>query len=172
MFAFRLFGKSAVSEAADRILEAVSQAARAPELFGEDRTPDTLTGRFELMTAFAGVALLRLRASPESEQIAQVFTDRLFRHFDAGLREAGVGDLSVAKRMKALAGAFYGRLGAYDAVLDEPQALAAALSRNIWNVDAASFAPVLAARLRLLAAHFAAAPAQALENPAAWAQAA
>ena len=169
MSAFRLFGKSAAIEAADRILLAVSQAARDPDLYGEDRAPDTLTGRFELMTAFAAIALLRLKTAPDADRVSQVFTDRLFRHFDAGLRESGVGDLSVAKRMKALAGAFYGRIGAYGAALGDAPALAAALSRNVWNADAAPFAPTLAARLGGVHARFAATPPQALEDPSAWA---
>ena len=168
MSGFRLFGKSAANEAADRILLAVSQAARAPDLYGEGRAPDTLTGRFELMTAFSAIALLRLKAAPEADRVGQIFTDRLFRHFDAGLREAGVGDLSVAKRMKALAGAFYGRLGAYDAAIGDETALAAALSRNIWNADGAPFATVLAGRLRTLRARVAAAAPQALEDSAFW----
>ena len=168
MSAFRLFGKSAAIEAADRILLAVSQAARDPDLFGDDRAPDTLTGRFELVTAFAAIALLRLGTAPDADRVSQVFTDRLFRHFDAGLRESGVGDLSVAKRMKALAGAFYGRLGAYGAAFDDETALSAALSRNIWNAEGAAFASPLAARLRKVRARFAEGAAQALEDPAAW----
>lgn len=168
MCAFRLFGKSAAIEAADRILSAVSQAARVPDLYGDDRAPDTLTGRFEMLTAFSAVAVLRLRAAPEADRIGQIFTDRLFRHFDAGLREAGVGDLSVAKRMKTLAGAFYGRLGAYDPVLADETGLATALSRNIWNVGDAPFARALARRLNGLWSRFAVAPPQALEDPAAW----
>lgn len=171
MPAFRLFGKSAANEAADCILLAVSQAARAPDLYGDGRAPNTMTGRFELMTAFSVVALQRLKAAPEADRVGQIFTDRLFRHFDAGLREAGVGDLSVAKRMKALAGAFYGRLGAYDGVLSDAGALAAALSRNVWNVDDAPFAPMLAERLVRLQRRFAEAPPQALEDPSRWSQA-
>lgn len=169
MPAFGLFGKSAANEAASRILAAVAQAARDPDLYGEERVPDTLDGRFEVLTAYAAVALLRLKASPEAERVAQVFADILFRHLDAGLREAGVGDLSVARQMKALAGRFYGRLAAYDAGLSTSAAFAAALSRNIWNVDTAPFAPALARRLKDLHERFAAEPPQALETPGNWA---
>lgn len=168
MSAFRLFGKSAANEAAGRILDSVAQSARNPDLFGEDGAPDTLDGRFEVLTAFAAIVLLRLRAAPEADRVAQVFTDRLFRYLDAGLREAGVGDLSVGKGMKALAGRFYGRLAVYDEAFGRPDALAAALSRNIWNVDAASPAPSLAARLGALKARFDAAAPEALEAPVNW----
>lgn len=163
-----LFGKSATNEATDRILAAVMTAARDPDLYGEGGAPDTLDGRFEMATVFATLALLRLKAAPEADRVAQVFTDKLFRHFDAGLREAGVGDLSVARRMKGLAGAFYGRLAAYRDTLDDEAAFAAALGRNIWNDPAAAPARGLAARLRALHARQAADVVQVLETPAAW----
>ena len=45
----------------------------------------------------------------------------LFDHFcddmDANLREMGVGDLTVPKRMQAFGEAFYGRAAAYDLAL-------------------------------------------------------
>ncbi|MDX2234924.1 MAG: ubiquinol-cytochrome C chaperone family protein [Hyphomonadaceae bacterium] len=168
MSVFGLFGKSAANEAADRILKAVSGAARAPALFAEGRAPDTLTGRFEVVTVFAVLALDRLRAAPEADRLAQAFTDKLFRFFDAGLREAGVGDLSVAKRMKALAGAFYGRLGAYRAGFTDAGAFADALSRNIWNTPYAAFAPALAQQLLTLRERLRDAPLTELEAPSTW----
>lgn len=164
-----IFGKSAANEAADRILAVVMQAARDPDLYGDDRAPDTLDGRFELATAFAVLALLRLQAAPEGDRVAQIFTDKLFRLFDAGLRESGVGDLSVARRMKALAGAFYGRLSAYRGAMHDEKALASALGRNIWNTDAAPFSAALAVRLRSVHARLMAAPPQALEVMSSWA---
>jgi cytochrome b pre-mRNA-processing protein 3 len=168
MSLLRLFGKSAANEAADRILTSVMQAARDPDLYGDDGAPDTLDGRFEMATAFAVLALLRLKASPEAERVSQAFTDKLFRHFDAGLREAGVGDLSVARRMKGLAGAFYGRLAAYQAAIDSEAAFAEALGRNIWNAPDVAPARALGRRLRTLHAAQADRPPQALEETSAW----
>lgn len=168
MSILRLFGKSAANEAADRILASVMHAARDPDLYGEGGAPDTLDGRFEMATAFAVLALLRLKAAPEADRVAQVFTDTLFRHFDAGLREAGVGDLSVAKRMKGLAGAFYGRLAAYQATITDEEAFAEALGRNIWNAPDATPARPLAQRLQALQVAQAAAPPQALEDRQNW----
>jgi cytochrome b pre-mRNA-processing protein 3 len=53
---------------------------------------------------------------------------------DANLREMGVGDLTVPKRMQAFGEAFYGRTAAYDLALSEGvEALAQALCRNILN---------------------------------------
>ncbi len=165
---FGFLGKSAANEAAARILSCCMQAARDPDLYGDGRTPDTLDGRFELATAFGALALMRLKADPQADRVAQLFADKLFRLFDAGLREAGVGDLSVARRMKGLAAAFYGRLGAYSPVMAQPSVLAEALGRNIWNDPQAPFAAVLALRLSRLHAHQLTCSAQSLEAESGW----
>ncbi|MBL8530849.1 MAG: hypothetical protein JNK94_03870 [Hyphomonadaceae bacterium] len=164
------FRRSRADNDAATLLEAVTAASRQGAFFGEGRAPDTLQGRFELMTVHAALALIRLRAEAETAPLAQSFTDQLFRFFDAGLREDGVGDLVVPKRMRALAGAFYGRLEAYSAALatgDAP-ALAMALGRNVLGDEAAPYAPALAAHVQALAEHQAQAPAAALLSSAAW----
>lgn len=136
------FRPSRAETDADRLLSAITQISRQPSFYGRDRVPDTLEGRFELMTLHAALALIRLDAEPGAAPLAQDFTDKLFRHFDGGLREAGVGDLSVPKHMRKLAGSFYGRLDAYSGPIakDERAALEEALSRNI---GASAFAPAL-----------------------------
>ena len=95
----------------------VTNASRNPALFGEGRVADTLDGRFELVALHASLALIRLREAPDAEALAQAFVNALFRRLDSGLREEGVGDLAVPKRMQRLASAFYGRADAYAAAL-------------------------------------------------------
>jgi cytochrome b pre-mRNA-processing protein 3 len=138
------FQRSRADEDAERLLAAVTEVSRQPAFFGEERVPDTLDGRFELITVHAALALMRLGKSAEARPMAQTFTDRLFSAFDAGLREAAVGDTSVPKRMHKLAGDFYGRLDAYGTTLNEPKALEAALSRNVWHMPSHPFAGALA----------------------------
>lgn len=153
---------------AEAVLAAVTAASRQPGLFGVQRVPDTLEGRFEMIVLHAALALARLR---QQRELAQIFTDKLFRHFDAGLREAGVGDLVVPKRMQKLAGAFYGRLKVYDLALSQGgTALAGALARNALAGEA-GFAPTLAAYALATAARQAGLPAAALAAPEAWAPA-
>jgi cytochrome b pre-mRNA-processing protein 3 len=141
------FQPSKADADAARLLAAVTAVSRRTGVFGAGRVPDTLEGRFEVMTLNASLVLFRLRDDPGLTPLSQAFTDQLFRQFDAGLREQGVGDTSVPKRMHAMAGAFYGRLGAYTAALGDrdPAALARAISRNIFGVESHAFAPALAA---------------------------
>lgn len=155
----------------DALLARVIEVSRRPEFYGEDKVPDTLEGRFELLALNAGLVQRRLRAEEGAAPLAQAFTDRLFSHLDAGLRESGVGDLAVPKRMRALAGAFYGRLVAYSEALNagDRQALAIALGRNVLGDEAAPYAGPLADHALGLAARQAALSVNTLAAQAAWA---
>lgn len=130
-------------------------AARRPELYGALQVPDTLEGRFEVLTLHVVLVLEVLRGlAPPADEVGQELVDEVFRALEASLREMGVGDVAVPKRMKALAQAFYGRARAYDAALaaGDAAALAAALSRNVYagaSPGGALARYVLAARGRL-----------------------
>lgn len=111
-------------------------AARRPDLYGALGVPDTLEGRFEVLTLHIVLVLDALRGlPPPADEVSQELVDAVFRELEASLREMGVGDVAVPKRMKALAQAFYGRAGAYDAALaaGDETALAAALARNVYS---------------------------------------
>lgn len=82
------------------------------KLFG---VPDTLNGRFDMITLHMFIVLRRLKElGDEGGKISQDLFDIMFADMDKNLREMGVGDLSVGKKVKALAIAFYGRIKAYD----------------------------------------------------------
>ena len=163
------FRRSRASEDAEKLLNAVIGASRQARFFGPGRVPDTLEGRFELVTLHASLALVRLRSDSGLAPLAQEFTDQLFKSFDAGLREEGVGDSAVPKRMHKLAGSFYGRLNGYAEALKTGQvdALSAAVTRNVLGAEGA-FAADLAAELFALWQRQAAAPAEALLEPVGW----
>jgi cytochrome b pre-mRNA-processing protein 3 len=115
-------------------------AARRPELFLPPyEAPDTLEGRFDLLVLFSILVALRLESLPEpGPEVAQELVNALFEHFEADLREMGVGDLSLPKRMKTLAEAFSGRSAAYRGALARNQPLlASALARNIYGSETA-----------------------------------
>ena len=94
-------------------------AARAPALFAEGGIPDTVDGRFDSVCLFVLLLIERLRLLPEpGPALAQAVFDAMFSDMDVNLREMGVGDLSVARRMKAMWDAFHGRALAYRPALD------------------------------------------------------
>ena len=131
----RLFRRSANRQLIDRLSGEIVAAARDPVLFTEYGIDDSLEGRFEAVTLHAVLVLRRLnRMDPPAPEIAQDLTDAIFRSFEIALREMGVGDISVPKRMKTIAGAFLGRAAAYDLALrGGAPALKAALARNVYD---------------------------------------
>jgi cytochrome b pre-mRNA-processing protein 3 len=77
------------------------------------------------------LVIQRLRA--HSDETQQLF-DILFADTDKNLRELGVSDISIAKKMKPMLSAFYGRAKIYEEALTKDDAtLADALSRNVYN---------------------------------------
>jgi cytochrome b pre-mRNA-processing protein 3 len=134
--------------------------ARAPRFFAGLDVPDTMDGRFDMVALHAWLVLVRLQAAGEM-QAAQALTDALFVGFDEALREQGVSDMGMGKRMKAMANAFYGRLAAYGAANNDAE-MAQALARNVWRgamVD--DHARKLAAYVQSARAALAASPAEA-----------
>ncbi|OQP88270.1 ubiquinol-cytochrome C chaperone [Rhizobium rhizosphaerae] len=133
---FGLFGKKNGNAAiVARQYQLLTASARQPRLYAELGVPDTVMGRFEMISAVLILYFRRTRQSGRAgQEIAQEIVDAFFQDVDHSIRELGVGDLSVPKRMKRLAGMFYGRLESYSAALDagDAEALRAALARNLY----------------------------------------
>ena len=150
----RLFQEKPGISAARSLYGEIVAQARQPAFYTHMAVPDTLDGRFDLITLHAILVMDRLGATGETA-FSQTLFDEMFTALDHNLREMGVGDLSVPKRIKVMAEAFYGRAGAYRTAMKEAgnDALAAALARNIWpQTDIAREAPAaLAAYMRRVA---------------------
>jgi cytochrome b pre-mRNA-processing protein 3 len=112
------------------------EQARQPVFYADWGVPDSRDGRLEMVSVHAILLLRRLRAEgAEGRELAQAVLDRMFEDLDRHLREWGVGDPSVGKRMKELAQSFLGRLAALDPLLagGDPHALADILRRNVYT---------------------------------------
>jgi len=114
--------------------------ARDPLFYSHLGIPDTVDGRFDLLVLHLWIVLRRLRQGNGGKERAQALFDRFCEDMDDNLREMGVGDLAVPKRMQAFGEAFYGRAAAYDLALsigpgnDNDQGpLAQAICRNILD---------------------------------------
>ena len=125
--------------------------ARDPALYTAGVVADTLDGRFDLIVLHVVPLMRRLRQCDQAgRQLSQALFDVMFDDMDQSLREMGVGDLRVGKRVKQMARAFYGRALAYDDAFDRApgadrrRAIATALERNVYNDDPPPGAPVQA----------------------------
>ncbi len=113
----RLFRRAPqVADAYPLYAGAVAQA-RQPVFYARLGVPDTVDGRFDLVALHIFLILQRLKAEPDAAPFAQAVFDAMFADMDRNLREMGVGDLSVGKKVKAMAQGLYGRIAAYEAGL-------------------------------------------------------
>ena len=143
----------------------IVKQARRPELYAPGCAPDNFDGRFDMMALHVHLVLRRMRAlGMGRSDIGQDLFDMFFRDMDQAMREAGVGDMGVGKKVQKMVEAFYGRATAYDGVLDAQADKGAdenassdisdiydILSRNLYPDDAIS--PQQEAGLRALTAY-------------------
>jgi cytochrome b pre-mRNA-processing protein 3 len=140
--------------------------ARRPGFFADCGVADTVYGRFDLLVLHAFLVFRRLNAEgADFEPFRQALFDHMFRDMDASLRELGVGDLGVPKKIKRMAKGFYGKVVAYEKALAGDDAeLPETLRRDLYS-DAEPSAAQLAAMagyVRRAAERIAAQPAEAL----------
>jgi cytochrome b pre-mRNA-processing protein 3 len=121
--------------------------ARQPAFYASLGVPDTVSGRFEMVVLHAFLVLQRLQSGgPAAQTAGQAVFDLFCLDMDRSLRELGIGDLGVPKRMRQMGQAFYGRTRAYAECLGRADTveLAAALHRNILKgaADEEALAPL------------------------------
>ena len=127
-----------VRAAADLYTDIVAQA-RSPAFYRNLGVPDTLDGRFEMVALHAFLVIRRLTGVSEpAARVTQALFDAMFADMDRSLREMGVGDLGVARRVKKMVSGFLGRSAAYESGLASgDEGLAAALRRNAYGTVSA-----------------------------------
>jgi cytochrome b pre-mRNA-processing protein 3 len=126
-----------------RLYGAIVAQARVPEFYTDYGVPDTVEGRFDMVVLHVYLVFRRLAEAGEAARArGQQMFDLFIEDMDASMRELGVGDLSVPRKMRAMAEGYYGRTSVYDAALldGSDDKLAAALLRNVYagneNTDA------------------------------------
>lgn len=125
-------------EIVDSVYAGLVVAARAPVLFETLGIPDTVMGRFEALSLHVFLFLRRCRGDGALEPLVQDVVDRVVVDLEASIRELGVGDPSVPKRMRKLTGILYERIAAYDAAFDaedRPDALRDALAPRAFATE-------------------------------------
>jgi cytochrome b pre-mRNA-processing protein 3 len=167
---FRLFRRDSHAGTIDALYGAIVAQARRPIFYLDFGVPDTTEGRFDMIVLHLALLCRRLArdaaagqpgAQAGNQALSQGVFDVFCRDMDHNLREMGVGDLSVPKKMHKLGEAFYGRLDVYERALaatgdDE---LAVSLARNVLGQAAPSAAARrMAAYVRAAAQRLAEAP--------------
>lgn len=124
------------------LYQAVITQARDPVYYTDMQVPDTLDGRYEMLCLVSAMVMIRLKDfGSAGDSLAQSLFDMIFKHAERSLREMGIGDMGIPRRMKKMMQGFNGRARALDKALASPKPqseLKAYLSRNLYasNADA------------------------------------
>jgi cytochrome b pre-mRNA-processing protein 3 len=151
----RIFGNPHGERARLRPLyDAVVREARSPAWYRDGGVPDTIDGRFDMVSAILALALLRLEQDGDATKrevvlITEIFIDDM----DGTLRQLGIGDIVVGKRIGKMMGALGGRLGAFRDGFAGTGDLDGAVRRNIFRDAPPSDEAVAFVRERLEALH-------------------
>ena len=113
----------------------LAAAGRDPGWYLAGGVPDTLDGRFDILSALMALMLIRLEREParDVQQGAALLTELFVDDMDGTLRQIGVGDLVVGKHMGRMMGALGGRLGAFRTALGDDERMRAAVTRNVFH---------------------------------------
>lgn len=126
------FAAPAPSRADEAYIALVAQA-RKPFFYTELGVPDTLDGRFEMIVLHLFLLQHRLLREPLHTEFARELSEVFFADMDRTIREFGVMDTGVGKRIKSMGQAYNGRLQAYEAGLADRETMRAALARNLYG---------------------------------------
>jgi cytochrome b pre-mRNA-processing protein 3 len=129
----------------------VVATSREPEWYADCNVADTVDGRFDMISLVLSLVLLRMEDSEALAPKAGLLTELFVADMDRQLRDSGVGDLMVGKKMGKLMSALGGRMGALrEAFAESDAALAVILGRNVTLADEEKKPFALAVRTRAL----------------------
>ncbi len=135
------FLRPSVPRQAVSLYEALLLRAREPVYYADWGVPDTMDGRLEILEVHLAALFRRLKPiAPHGSDLWRDTLDYAMSEIERAMREVGVGDVTVPKKMRRVAESFYGRAQAYGAALDAGNRaiLAEALARNVYPDDSAT----------------------------------
>ena len=155
---FNLFRKPSVTP--DAVLEtyrSIVAQSRQVKFYADWGVEDSVTGRFDMVSLHLALYLRRLKNEPTAKNFTQALVELFFKDMDSSIRELGVTDLGVPKKIKTMGNIFYGLVKVLDPALDtgHPAEVEGVLVRNVYgaaNPGAALLAAYLLNEAQRLAA--------------------
>jgi len=127
-------GPRPIDRKSRKIYVCLVKQAREEAFYLSFGVPDTPDGRFDMIVLHAFLLFRRFKQDHErTEALGQAVFDLMFTDMDQNLREMGIGDLGVGKRIKGMAEGFFGRMESYEKGLNDVQELQNALKRNLFR---------------------------------------
>ncbi len=144
---FGLFSKNRATDAVYAVYSAIVAQSRQPQFYAEWGVPDTVTGRFDMICLHMALLFRRLRSEDRQvRDFSQAVFDLFFKDMDRSLREMGVTDLGVPKKIQKMGNIFYGLLTNLNEAMDRKDVaeVEAVLARNLFDEGATHSVPDLA----------------------------
>lgn len=162
-----LFRKRTDTKSVYAVYSAIVAQSRQARFYAEWSVPDTVTGRFDMISLHLVLLFRRLRGDdPGQREFAQAVFDLFFKDMDRSLREMGVTDIGVPKKIQKMGNLFFGLLAAINKAMDagDAAALHAVLVRNVYDEVETEGAAHLADYLVKMDRALAAQPAEAIRS--------
>lgn len=130
------------------LYERIVAQSRRPAFYSLASVPDTMEGRFEMIVLHLFLVLDRLKtAGQDGQKLGQRIMENLVADMDDALRQIGIGDMGVPRRIQKTAAAMRERVRDYDAAIGSPgTALEKALATHIYQTGQPIAAHAMLAR--------------------------
>lgn len=161
-----LFRKDTATEPVYAVYNSIVAQSRQPLFYAQWGVPDTVTGRFDMISLHMALLFRRLRKGDKPEKdFSQAVFDLFFKDMDRSLREMGVTDLGVPKKIQKMGNIFFGLLAALNAAMDakDVEQVAGVLARNVYDGTVTDEVRSLARYLLAQSESLAHQPASAIE---------
>lgn len=137
MFDF-IFKNRKLNDCAHGLFSAVINQSREKVFYEKYLVEDSFDGRFDLMALHMSLVLDKFDKNDEmtnAPKLKRMLQEIMFDNLDLTLREMGVGDLGVGKKIKIMAEAFYGRMMVYQEIFNKRDTanMKEALKRNLYR---------------------------------------
>jgi cytochrome b pre-mRNA-processing protein 3 len=145
-----LFRKNPAADAVYAVYTAIVAQSRQPVFYADWGVPDTVTGRFDMISLHLSLLFRRLRVEKQAgHEFSQALFDLFFKDMDRSLREMGVGDMGVPKKVRKMSEIFYGLMTNLNEAMDrnDRPGVEAVLRRNVYGETDSAHVAELAAYL-------------------------
>ena len=123
----------------EELYEVIVSLSRNSSLYKRGGVPDSLDGRYELIVLHTHLVIKKLIVNgKQGKNVSQKLFNTMVKDFDNSLRELGVGDLSVGKKVKKMIEGFYGRVEAYEKEFSSKTQAFRVLKRNLYGTTSPS----------------------------------
>jgi len=125
-----------------KLYQRIVTQARQPSFYSVAKVSDSVDGRFELIVLHLFILLRCFRHDPITASISQDLVNAMTEDMDRALRQLGVGDLKIGRKVRTMVGIMHVRLRSYEVALEgegEDEMLSKVLSDSFCSEPVTAF---------------------------------